>query len=108
MIGIAKLSFAHVHAKGYANAVRENPETKLVAVWDEEEYGGKQIAEEYGIPFSTDLDQILGRDDVDAVVVDAVTSDHPRIMVAAAKAGKHIFTEKAMAITVAECDEIID
>ena len=108
MIRIEKLSFAHVHAKGYANAVRENPETKLVAVWDEEEYGGKQIAEEYEIPFSTDLDQILGRDDVDAVVVDAVTSDHPRIMVAAAKAGKHIFTEKAMAITVAECDEIID
>ena len=108
MIRIAKLSFAHVHAKGYANAVRENPETKLVAVWDEEEYGGKQIAEEYEIPFTTDLDQILGRDDVDAVVVDAVTSDHPRIMVAAAKAGKHIFTEKAMAITVAECDEIID
>lgn len=108
MIGIAKLSFAHVHAKGYANAVRENPETELVAVWDEEEYGGKQIAEENGIPFSTDLDQILGRDDVDAVVVDAVTSDHPRVIVAAAEAGKHIFTEKAMAITVAECDEIID
>ena len=108
MIGIAKLSFAHVHAKGYANAVRENPETELVAVWDEEEYGGKQIAEEYRIPFSTDLDQILGRDDVDAVVVDAVTSDHPRVIVAAAEAGKHIFTEKAMAITVAECDEIID
>ncbi|HIM12728.1 TPA: Gfo/Idh/MocA family oxidoreductase, partial [Candidatus Poribacteria bacterium] len=58
--------------------------------------------------FSTDLDQILGRDDVDAVVVDAVTSDHPRVIVAAAEAGKHIFTEKAMAITVAECDEIID
>ena len=108
MIGIAKLSFAHVHAKGYANAVRENPETELVAVWDEEEYGGKQIAEENRIPFSTDLDQILGRDDVDAVVVDAVTSDHPRVIVAAAEAGKHIFTEKAMAITVAECDEIID
>ncbi|HIC17689.1 TPA: Gfo/Idh/MocA family oxidoreductase [Candidatus Poribacteria bacterium] len=108
MIGIAKLSFAHVHAKGYANAVRENPETELVAVWDEEEYGGRQIAEEYRIPFSTDLDQILGRDDVDAVVVDAVTSDHPRVIVAAAEAGKHIFTEKAMAITVAECDEIID
>ena len=108
MIGIAKLSFAHVHAKGYANAVRENPDTELVAVWDEEEYGGRQIAEEYRIPFSTDLDQILGRDDVDAVVVDAVTSDHPRVIVAAAEAGKHIFTEKAMAITVAECDEIID
>ena len=41
MIKIAKLSFAHVHARGYANQILENPETELVAVWDEEEYGGK-------------------------------------------------------------------
>ena len=31
MIKIAKLSFAHVHARGYANQILENPETELVA-----------------------------------------------------------------------------
>lgn len=108
MIKIAKLSFAHVHARGYANQIRENPETELVAVWDEEEYGGKQIAEEYNVAFYSDLDEILDRDDVDAVVVDAITSDHPKVMIAAAEAGKHIFTEKALAITVDGCDQIID
>ena len=51
MIRIAKLSFAHVHARGYAGQILENPETELVAVWDEEEYGGKQAAEEYNVPF---------------------------------------------------------
>ena len=55
MIKIAKLSFAHVHARGYANQILENPETELVAVWDEEEYGGKQAAEEYNVPFYSDL-----------------------------------------------------
>ena len=69
MIGIAKLSMAHVHAKGYANQIRDNAETELVAIWDEEEYGGKQAAEEYGVPYSENLDQVLSRDDVDAVVV---------------------------------------
>jgi len=108
MIKVAKLSFAHVHARGYANQIQENPEAELVAVWDEEEYGGKEEAEKRGVPFYSDLDELLSRDDVDAVSVDAITSDHPRVMIAAAEAGKHIFTEKALAITVDECDEIIE
>ena len=108
MIRIAKLSFAHVHARGYANQIDKNPETELVAVWDEEEYGGKAEAEQRGVPFYDDLDELLSRDDIDAVSVDAITSDHPRVIVAAAEAGKHIFTEKALAITVDECDQIIE
>ena len=108
MIRIAKLSFAHVHARGYANQIDENPETELVAVWDEEEYGGKEEAEKRGVPFYDDLDDLLSRDDIDAVSVDAITSDHLRVIIAAAEAGKHIFTEKALAITVDECDQIIE
>lgn len=107
MIRVAKLSMAHVHAGGYARKINDNPETELVAVWDEEEYGGRNAAEQYKVPFYTDLDEVLSRDDVDAVSVDAITSDHPRVMIAAAEAGKHIFTEKALAIDVDGCDAII-
>lgn len=107
MIRIAKLSMAHVHAGGYARKINDNPETELVAVWDEEEYGGRSAAEQYGVPFYTDLGEVLSRDDVDAVAVDAITSEHPRVMIAAAEAGKHIFTEKALAIDVEGCDAII-
>jgi len=108
MIKVAKLSFAHVHARGYAEQIQKNPETELVAVWDEEEYGGKEAAARYNVPFYSDLDQVLSLDEVDAVVVDAITSDHPKVIIAAAEAGKHIFTEKALAITVGECDPIIE
>ncbi len=108
MIKVAKLSMAHVHAGGYARKIHENPETELAAVWDEEEYGGRSAAEQYGVPFYTELDELFSREDVDAVAVDAITSDHPRIMLAAAEAGKHIFTEKALAIDVAGCDAIIN
>jgi len=104
----AMLSFAHVHAEGYAKQAKANPNIELVAVWDEEEYGGKQGAQRHGLEFVPDLDALLARDDIDAVIVNAVTRDHATIMVKAANAGKHIFTEKALALTVAECDTIIN
>lgn len=106
-VRVAMLSFAHVHAEGYAKQAKSIENVELVAVWDEEEYGGKQGAERHGVEFYTDLDALLARDDIDGVIVNAITSDHPRVMVKAAEAGKHIFTEKALAITVKECDQII-
>ena len=107
MVRVGMSSFAHVHANGYAKQVMESPDAGLVAIWDEEEYGGRQAAERLDVPFYEDLDQFLASD-IDAVVVNAITLDHPRVMVAAAQAGKHIFTEKALAIDVAGCDQIIE
>jgi len=108
MVKVAMLSFAHVHANGYANQVSENPNAEIIAIWDEEEYGGKQAAERLDVPFYGDVDKVLSLDGLDGVVINAPTSMHRDIMVAAAKAGKHIFTEKALGITVDECDDIIE
>ncbi len=107
MVKIGMISFAHVHAEGYARQVNENPDAELVAIWDQEEYGGKQAAERHNVPFYEDLGAFLASG-IDAVVVNAITADHPDVMVAAAQAGKHIFTEKALAIDVTGCDQIIE
>jgi len=107
MLKIGMLSFAHVHANGYAKQVSENAKSQITAIWDHMEDRGKAAAKQYGVPFYSDLDKILELD-IDAVVVNVETNMHPEVMVAAAKAGKHIFTEKALAITVAECDKIIE
>lgn len=107
MVKIGMLSFAHVHADGYARQVNENERAQLVAIWDHAEDRGKSAAERYKVPFYSDLDKILALD-IDAVVVNVETKMHPEVMVAAAEAGKHIFTEKALAITVDGCDEIIN
>lgn len=105
---VAMLSFAHVHADGYARAVRENPRTRIAVVWDEEPERGRQAAERHGVPFEADLQAALARPEVRGVVCDAPSSLHPEVLVAAARAGKHIFTEKVLALTVAECDRILD
>lgn len=106
-IGVAMLSFAHVHAGGYAEQVKNNPNAELVAVWDEEPARGKAEAERRGVPFYEDLNALLALDTVQGVVVDAPTNLHTEVLIASAKAGKHIFTEKALTITIAEADQVV-
>lgn len=108
MVNILMLSKWHVHADGYAKAISEQPDAKITCVWDEDAARGEEWAKSLGVPFEPSLEKALARADVDAVVVDAPTSDHRRVMVAAANAGKHIFTEKALAPTVADCKAIAE
>ncbi len=103
---VAVLSQWHPHAKGYAKSLSSMPEVDITAVWDEDPKRGEAWAKQLKAPFEADLAVLLKRGDVDAVCVNAPTSMHPEIMIAAAKVGKHIFTEKVMALTVAECDKI--
>jgi 1,5-anhydro-D-fructose reductase (1,5-anhydro-D-mannitol-forming) len=107
MIRVAMLSFWHVHAGDYLRQATNNPGTEVVAVWDEEPDRGKAKAAEIGVEFAPDLDALLARGDVDAVICDTPTNLHHDVLVKAAKAGKHIFTEKVLAPTLAEANEIL-
>lgn len=108
MVGVAMLSRWHVHATEYARTVNEQESAAVVGVWDEDPARGAKWAEELSVPFEADLDRLLARSDVDAVVVTAPTNIHRDVMIASARAGKHIFTEKVLAPTLAECREIAD
>ena len=108
MLRVGMLSGWHVHARGYAEELKAMPQVKIAAVWDELPDRGRKWAGDLGVPFEPDLAAFVQRDDVDAVVVDAPTNRHAEVMVAAAKALKHVFTEKVMALTVAECDAIAE
>jgi predicted dehydrogenase len=105
---VAVLGFWHVHAAEYAGWVRQHPDTELVAVWDDDPDRGRAAAGAVEAAFVDDLDKLLARDDIDAVTVTTATSAHREIMLSAAQAGKHIFTEKLLAPTVAEAEEIIE
>lgn len=100
------LSEWHVHAKDYAREARRHPEMQITVVWDNDPERGQAFATTLGVPFESDLDVTLSRPDVDAVIVDTPTNLHKDVIIAAAKAGKHIFTEKVLAITLAEAREI--
>ncbi|RAP76510.1 Gfo/Idh/MocA family protein [Paenibacillus montanisoli] len=107
MIRVAMLSYWHVHAWDYTKQAQENPNTEIVAVWDELPNRGQENADKLGVPFVADLDELLARTDIDAVVIDTPTNIHRDVMVKAARAGKHIFTEKVVAPTLSEVNEIV-
>ncbi|MEK5180450.1 MULTISPECIES: Gfo/Idh/MocA family protein [Paenibacillus] len=106
-IRIGKLSYWHVHAWDYTKQAQEHEDTVLAAVWDENVERGNKAAESLNIPYFESLDDLLAQEDIDAVIVDAPTNMHRDVIMAAAKAGKHIFTEKVIAPTLKEVNAII-
>ena len=66
----------------------------------------REFGEAFGIPVVPYAD-ILTRNDVDAVLIATPHSEHRDQAIAAAKAGKHIFCEKPLALTAADADAII-
>ena len=107
MLKIAMLSFAHVHANGYARQVNENPDTKIQCIWDDDPVRGQIASEQFGVPYIADLEAVVSSPDVDGVVINAYTSQHPWVMKAALKHKKHVFTEKALTVATKDADEIV-
>jgi 1,5-anhydro-D-fructose reductase (1,5-anhydro-D-mannitol-forming) len=107
MIRLAVLSFWHVHADDYAREAVAHPRTEIVAAWDEDPERGRAKAQSLGAAFHEDLAELLARPDVDGVIVTTPTNAHRDVIVAAAEAGKHVFTEKVLALRPTECDEIL-
>ncbi|SEA45575.1 Gfo/Idh/MocA family protein [Paenibacillus sp. 276b] len=106
-IRIGKISLWHVHAWDYIKQAQEHEDTVMAAVWDEDAERGQEAAERLNVPFYASLEDMLTQDNIDAVIVDAPTRLHEEVITAAAKAGKHIFTEKVIASTIKEVNTII-
>jgi myo-inositol 2-dehydrogenase/D-chiro-inositol 1-dehydrogenase/scyllo-inositol 2-dehydrogenase (NAD+) len=94
-----------IHARNYKNKL-EN--AKIVACADAFPQAAEAAAAELGITrWMVDYHDVLADDSVNAVIVVAPTDLHKQIVLDCAAAGKHIFCEKPMAMTVEECDEMI-
>jgi predicted dehydrogenase/threonine dehydrogenase-like Zn-dependent dehydrogenase len=70
--------------------------------------GLREMATRYGIPFVTsDAKEILEDPEICAVLIATRHNLHAPFILEAARAGKHVFVEKPMALTVADCEEIL-
>jgi predicted dehydrogenase len=95
-----------VHARNFAGRIRG---ARLVALVDPVRSAADEAAKELGVAeVFTDWRDALKNPKVGAVVVATPTVYHKEIVVAAAKAGRHILCEKPMAMDVAECAAMIE
>lgn len=58
--------------------------------------------------FCRDVDDLLARDDIDAVYISSVNRLHAEHTIAAAAAGKHVLCEKPVALTVPDAADMVD
>ncbi|ROZ99158.1 Gfo/Idh/MocA family oxidoreductase [Gordonia sp. OPL2] len=87
---------------------RHVPDAVVAAVADPVDGSADRLAAAVGAGFATtDIDDVLGSTDVDAVLITAPARSHSDLVCRAAAAGKHIFCEKPMAVTLDEADRAI-
>jgi inositol 2-dehydrogenase len=80
---------------------------RLVAVMDVVSELANSVAEKYKVKAYTDYDALLKDPEVDAVFITTPTNLHKEMIVKAAEAGKHVFTEKPITVTSSEAIEAI-
>jgi glucose-fructose oxidoreductase len=93
-------------------ALAESRSSKLVALVSGNRQKAEQVAARHGVEsrnlydYST-FDRIADNPEVDVVYIILPNALHAEYAVRAFKAGKHVFCEKPMAVTVEECETMI-
>jgi predicted dehydrogenase len=100
------------HGNYMAPALAAHPDVQMVVVADEPGLPGPwrdrgpKVAAQLGVPFTEDVDAVLARPDVDAVLVTSEYTRHARLALRALEAGKHLLLDKPMATSLEDCRAI--
>jgi predicted dehydrogenase len=85
------------------------PKPVMKAICGRDEAAVKQAAEQFGWEsWTADWRQLVARDDIDMIDINTPSDSHKDIAVAAAKAGKHVFCEKPLALTLSDAREMLN
>jgi predicted dehydrogenase/threonine dehydrogenase-like Zn-dependent dehydrogenase len=108
-----KVNVAFIGAGSYAqgnllpNLPKGDPEMSLVGVMTSSGTTSKRVAERFGFGFCTsDAKDIFENDTVNTVFIATRHNSHGRYVKRALEAGKHVFVEKPLCLTVQELEEI--
>ncbi|HEY4954412.1 MAG TPA: Gfo/Idh/MocA family oxidoreductase [Gemmatimonadaceae bacterium] len=101
LVGCGRISRNHVEAIGRIEGL------ELVATCDVIADRARSVAEPLGIPWFTSFEKMLEQVDCDVVTIATPSGYHPAQGVLAAKAGRHVVTEKPMAISLRGADDLL-
>jgi UDP-N-acetyl-2-amino-2-deoxyglucuronate dehydrogenase len=106
LVGCGRISANHFGA-----IAKHQERMELVSVCDIDPAALKAAESKYGVPGYTSFQEMLKRSDIDLVALCTPSGLHPEQAIQAARAGKHVMTEKPMATRwrdglrmVKECD----
>jgi UDP-N-acetyl-2-amino-2-deoxyglucuronate dehydrogenase len=94
-------------AKNHVEALRAVDGLRLTAVCDIVEARAREAGEAEQVPWFTSYETMLAEASCDAVVICTPSGLHPSHGMLAARAGKHVISEKPMAISLTAADEMV-
>ncbi len=99
MIRIGLMSAAHLHAHGYAEALRAVPDVKCVGIADDDQERGQSFAQQHELMHFESYEALLDARP-DGIIICSENVYHAPLMKLAASAGVHIMTEKPFTTTL--------
>lgn len=101
VIGCGGISLWHI------NAIKNIEGAKLTAVCDANLAAAEKFGKQFGVPWFTELDEILAKDIVDAVSICTPSGLHAEMAEKAFDSGKHVVVEKPLAITPQSLERVL-
>ena len=101
LVGCGRISRSHVEAISRIDGL------DVVAASDDNGDRARELAEPLGIPWFMSYEKMLAEIESDVVTICTPSGLHPSQGVLAARAGRHVVTEKPMAISLKGADELV-
>ena len=94
-------------ARNHVDAISRVDGLELVAVADVEEVRARALADPIGIPWFTSYEEMLEKVECDVVAICTPSGLHAAQGILGARTGHHVVTEKPMAISLKDADELV-
>jgi len=101
LVGAGAISTQHLEAIGALDGI------ELAGVVSASEERARSMGDRLGVSWSTRLEELLARDDIDLVSICTPSGLHPSQALAALRAGKHVVVEKPLALSVADAEAVV-
>jgi predicted dehydrogenase len=107
-IGVALVGAGNLARWAHLPNLQKNSDVSIRAIHSASGVRGKSYGNRFGAAYcATDYQQVIEDPEVDLVFITSRNQHHARQALEALRAGKHVFVEKPMALTEAECKDLV-
>jgi predicted dehydrogenase len=107
-VTLAFVGCAHIHTPGFIDLLKRRKDVRVKSVWDHDAARAEKRAKTIGAQVVGNVDEIWSDSEIAGVVICSETNRHHDLVLAAAKARKHMFVEKPLGITAQESQEMAE
>ena len=92
----------------YFTNLKNSPWVEVVACADLIPDNAKKKAEEFNIPNVYTVEEMLAQTDIEFIINLTIPASHANVDIASLEAGKHVYSEKPLAITLDEALRVLN